>query len=139
MVTLNPDATDFYEFIGLCPNASDGEIRMAVRKHVFKCHMAVRKHPGDEEEKAAIVKRLNDVEQVLLDPERRALYDAERPARQDVSDGFTWPDGLTVGFGAFGFGGFPGASPNADQKAGGARDCVGDVTSSSSIPAFLPN
>ena len=66
------DKRDYYEVLGVSKNASDDEIKRAYRKKAKECHPDL--HPNDQE----AVKRfaeLNEANEVLSDPQKRARYD----------------------------------------------------------------
>ena len=63
---------DYYEVLGVGKNSTDDEIKKAYRKKAKECHPDL--HPNDEE----AVKRfaeLNEANEVLSDPDKRARYD----------------------------------------------------------------
>src|SRR6201986_756689 len=103
---------DYYEILGVKKSASADDIRKAFRKLARKHHPDV--NPGDKgaEEK---FKALSEANEVLSDPKKRKIYDqvgfysdnidpatAEAYARAGNNAG--------PGFGAGGFGGFPGGN-----------------------------
>lgn len=61
----------YYEVLGVSETASDDEVKSAFRKLAFKYHPD--RETGDE----AKFKEINEAHQILEDPEKRALYDAQ--------------------------------------------------------------
>lgn len=84
---------DYYEVLGIDKNASAEDIKKAYRKKAKECHPDL--HPNDKnaEEK---FKELNEANEVLSDPDKKARYD---------QFGFNDP---MAGMGGSGFGGFEG-------------------------------
>ena len=85
---------DYYEVLGVAKNASDAEIKSAYRKKAKECHPDL--HPNDKNAETRF-KELNEANEVLSDPDKRARFD---------QFGF---DGPSMGNGGFDFSGFGGA------------------------------
>ena len=60
---------DYYEVLGVDKNASADDIKKAYRKMAKECHPDL--HPNDKEAEARF-KELNEANEVLSDPEKRA-------------------------------------------------------------------
>lgn len=117
---------DYYEVLGLQKGASDAEIKKAYRK------LAKQYHPDlnpDNPEAEAKFKEINEANQVLSDPEKRAKYDQFGHAGVDPSYGgganFTGGfEGVDLGDifadifggGMGGFGGGRSSNPNAPRR-----------------------
>lgn len=120
------DKRDYYEVLGLEKGATDAEIKKAYRK------LAKQYHPDlnpDNPEAEAKFKEINEANQVLSDPEKRAKYDQFGHAGVDPSygGGSAWAggfDGVDLGnifadiFGGFsgGFGGGRSSNPNGPRR-----------------------
>ncbi len=63
---------DYYEVLGIDKNATDEDIKRAYRKKAKECHPDL--HPNDKEAEARF-KELNEANEVLSDPDKRARYD----------------------------------------------------------------
>jgi molecular chaperone DnaJ len=109
---------DYYAILGVKKSASAEEIRKAFRKLARKYHPDV--NPGNKtaEEKFKTLSEANDV---LSDPKKRKIYDQVGfySDNIDAATAEAYARGGGSGFGAGGFGGFPGAGGNA---RGGQRE-----------------
>ena len=99
---------DYYEVLGVDKNASADDIKKAYRKLAKECHPDL--HPNDKQAEERF-KELNEANEVLSDPEKRARYD---------QFGFDGPQaGFGGGAGGFDFSGFGGMGDIFDQLFGG--------------------
>ena len=106
---------DYYEVLGVQKNASQEEIKKAYRKLAKECHPDL--HPNDKEAEARF-RELNEANEVLSDPDKRARYD-----QFGFNDPMNGGAGGAGGFDTSGFGGFGdmgGFSSIFDQLFGGA-------------------
>lgn len=107
-----PAKTELYDILGLTPSATPEEIRKAGKE------AAIKHHPdkgGDEE----MFKKTRHAVEVLMDPERRARYDATGSTDEDASSGgHGMPPDLASIFSAMGMGGgiFGGGRPGERPK-----------------------
>lgn len=91
---------DYYEVLGISKNATDTDIKSAYRKKAKECHPDL--HPNDKNAEERF-KELNEANEVLSDPDKRARYDQfgfDAPP-MGGSGGFDFS-----GFGGGGMGGF---------------------------------
>ena len=126
---------DPYKVLGVSPDASDEEVKRAYRALAKKYHPDL--NPGDKEAEAKF-KEVNEANEVLSDPEKKARYDQFGFAGVDPSYGAGAGGGAYGGAGGFDFGdlgdifgsffggGFGGAraNPNAPQRGESLRTSV---------------
>ncbi len=110
---------DYYGLLGVKKTATAEEIRKAFRKLARKYHPDV--NPGDKkaEEKFKEISEANDI---LSDPKKRKIYDQVGfySDNIDPATAEAYARGGGAGFGAGGFGGFPGGSGARTQ--GGTQE-----------------
>lgn len=106
---------DYYEVLGVPKDASQDDIKKAYRKLAKECHPDL--HPDDKSAEAKF-KEINEANEVLSDPEKRARYDQFGAAGPDMG-GFGGGNPFE-GFGGGGFSGFGGFESIFDQLFGGA-------------------
>lgn len=120
---------NYYEILGVDRKASDADIKAAYRKLVKQYHPDL--HPGDANA-AAKFKELNEANEVLSDPQKRAAYDYEMEHPGARAGGFGGGGGFSGGFGGFGdifsdiFSGFGGGGVSAPDTQG--EDITREVT-----------
>ncbi|PWG61671.1 molecular chaperone DnaJ [Sediminicurvatus halobius] len=100
---------DYYEILGVAPNASEGDLKKAYRRLAMKYHPD--RNPGDADAETRF-KEAKEAYEVLSDPQKRAAYDQFGHAGVDPSAG-----------GAGGFGGAAGGASFADIFS----DVFGDI------------
>ena len=98
---------DYYDILGIEPNAGDAEIKTAYRRLARKYHPDVSKEAGAEER----FKAVNEAYEALRDPQKRAAYDQLRARGYRPGDDVQPPPG--------GFGGRPGDFDFDEIFAGG--------------------
>lgn len=114
---------DYYDILGVKPEAEAGAIKSAYRKLARKYHPDVSKEAGAEDK----FKAVNEAYEVLKDKEKRAAYDQVRSGGYRDGDRFRPPPdwGHEFGHGGGGGGADPAFSDFFDslfgQAAGGRR------------------
>ena len=63
---------DYYEILGVRPEASESELKKAFRSLAMQCHPD--RNPGDKQAEERF-KEINEAYAVLSDPDKRAHYD----------------------------------------------------------------
>lgn len=96
---------DYYDILGVKPDASEADIRAAYRKLARKYHPDKNKDAGAEEK----FKAINEANEVLRDAEKRRAYDEVRAGGYRGGDQFRpppgWGESVHFGFGDAGGGG----------------------------------
>ena len=90
---------DYYEVLGVQQNASPEEVKKAFRRLARLYHPDVNRESGAD----VLFKEINEANEVLSDPEKRAMYDR---------------------FGHSGLGGSPGYDPFSSGSAANGEDVV---------------
>lgn len=122
----------YYEILGVGRKATEDEIKSAYRKLVKQYHPDL--HPNDANA-AAKFKEVNEANEVLSDPQKRAAYDYEldHPGMRGGAGGFSGFGGGFSGFSGFsdifsdffsGFGGGTASSASAEQGEDITREVV---------------
>jgi curved DNA-binding protein len=122
---------DYYETLGVKPEATDAELKSAYRKLARKYHPDVSKEAGAEDK----FKAVNEAYEALKEPQRRKAYDQLRARGYRPGDEFQRPpdfgDGADFDFSNFGGGQGQGQGDFSDffeslfGRGGGARGRAG--------------
>ncbi|MDE6059108.1 MAG: molecular chaperone DnaJ [Clostridia bacterium] len=110
---------NYYEILGVSKTASEAEIKAAYKKLVKQYHPDL--HPNDKLA-AEKFKEINEANEVLSDPQKRAAYDYEQE-----HPGMGGMGGMGGGF-AGGFGGFGDIFDSIFQGFGGGASVQRDTT-----------
>ena len=110
---------DYYDTLGVKPDASEAEIKSAYRKLARKYHPDVSKETGAEER----FKSVNEAYEVLRDKDKRASYDQVRAGGYRAGESFHPPPGWgqPAAQGAGDFEGQEGFSDFFESLFGGAH------------------
>ncbi|MCX7515213.1 DnaJ C-terminal domain-containing protein [Frateuria hangzhouensis] len=126
---------DYYDILGVKPDASEAEIKSAYRKLARQYHPDRNKDPGAEER----FKAINEANEALRDPEKRRAYDQLRAGGYRGGEQFRPPPGWGQGggFGDAGNGDFSdffeslfgrtGGGPRAQPRPRRGRDVQAQV------------
>ena len=108
---------DFYSVLGVDRDASEDEIKRAFRQKASEYHPDVSDDPNAEEK----FKRIQEAKEVLLDDEKRRMYDQMGHERFQEADkrGATDDGGRGRGGGPFSAGGAGGMNDIFEQFFGG--------------------
>src|SRR3954465_2939259 len=106
---------DYYAILGVKKTASSEEIRKAFRKLARKYHPDVNPNDKKAEEK---FKELSEANDVLTDPKKRKIYDQLGYYSDNIDPAAAEAYARGGGFGAGGFGGFPGGARGPGQGRG---------------------
>jgi curved DNA-binding protein len=91
---------DYYDILGVKPDASEADIKAAYRKLARKYHPDKNKEAGAEDK----FKAINEANEVLRDKEKRAAYDQLRAGGYRGGEQFRPPPGWGQGGQGFDFG-----------------------------------
>ena len=131
----NENKRDYYEVLGLTKDATEADIKKAYRKMAAKYHPDINHEPDAEER----FKEINEANEVLSDPDKRARYDQYGFAGVDpnfnpnMGGGFGGFGGGFGGFGGFGdlgdiFGNIFGGGTGRSQRSANAPTRGEDIT-----------
>ena len=129
----NENKRDYYEVLGLKKDATDADIKRAYRKLAAQYHPDVNHDPGAEEK----FKEINEANEVLSDPDKRARYDQYGFAGVDPNFN---PNAGGSPFGGAGFGDFGDLGDIFGSFFGGGRSTrrSASATAAAQLPARAP-
>jgi molecular chaperone DnaJ len=103
---MPPQTKDYYGILGIKKTASQEDIRKAFRKLARKYHPDLNKGKAAEDK----FKELSEANDVLSDPKKRKIYDQLGFYSDNIDPAAAEAYARGGGYGAGGFGGFPGGS-----------------------------
>jgi molecular chaperone DnaJ len=114
---------DFYDVLGVSPDASTEEIKQAYRKKATEYHPDVSDDPDAEEK----FKKIQKAKQVLTDEEKREAYDQMGHDRYEQAEKHGFDAGESGGAGGMGGGPFGGMGGGMGGGGGGLGDLFEQV------------
>jgi molecular chaperone DnaJ len=112
---MPPQTKDYYATLGVKKTATEDDIRKAFRKLARKYHPDLNKGNKAAEEK---FKELSEANDVLSDPKKRKIYDQLGFYSDNIDPAAAEAYARGGGFGAGGFGGFPGGGRTRSGPGG---------------------
>ncbi len=119
-MTIKSALPDYYQLLGLAPSAAPEEVKKRYREMARLYHPDINPSP----EASHKIKAINEAYHTLNDPDRRALYDANRILNEATSSRTAGSDRTAPRSSA------SGPSPGAAKPAGGNRATGGGSTQS---------
>jgi len=112
--------TEFYDLLGISPDADESAIKKGYRKMAIKYHPD--KNPGDKNAEE-MFKKVGEAYETLSDPEKRKIYDRfgkEGLTNQGGMGAHSAADIFSQFFGGMGFGGFGNSGPRRGDNISSA-------------------